>query len=102
MRVSAAAVVSVALVVLAALTEAKCPLAEKCSFVADKVSSASGAKGPDAPPADCPLAKAGCPYYAKHAQDGSLEETLAVDLASKCPMEKCPHYEVILFVEFFL
>lgn len=86
--------VATAAMILFLGVEAKCPLEGKCSYVADKVAAASAAGNEAGDKAGCPLSKAGCPYFDKHAKDATVEAALAADMASKCPMEKCPHYEV--------
>ena len=94
MKLFQIAVAAGAMMLLLLGAEAKCPLADKCSFVADKVaSSVVGTEAAGDKPG-CPLSKAGCPYFDKHAKDATVEAALASDMASKCPMEKCPHYEV--------
>ena len=96
MKVFQVAVAAVSAMLLFLGAEAKCPLEDKCSYVADKIAAAAGTPGNEkaGEKAGCPLSKAGCPYFDKHAKDATVEAALASDMASKCPMEKCPHYEV--------
>ncbi|ORY53803.1 hypothetical protein BCR33DRAFT_779128 [Rhizoclosmatium globosum] len=72
--------------VVAVTVLANCPLKEKCPYV--KYSPTK--HGDDA---ECPLKKAGCPYYDHHAKDKSLADYLT-EQDGKCPLDgKCPFYQ---------
>ncbi|KAJ3284856.1 hypothetical protein HDU79_007822 [Rhizoclosmatium sp. JEL0117] len=72
--------------VVAVTVLANCPLKEECPYV--KYSPTK--HGDDA---ECPLKKAGCPYYDHHAKDKSLADYLT-EQDGKCPLDgKCPFYQ---------